>query len=224
MKRMTWLSVVAAAAIAVGCERTDRVETTTPAVGTSGVETVSSSDRDFVRDLTIANTAEVELGRLANEHAASPAVKKFGQMMIDDHSKAGEKLKAITTQHNITASALLDDKHRDLKETLAKLNGADFDRKYIDTMIDGHQDVLDKLESRIDKDTLAAWKAQVKDTVGKATPQDKAQAAAVTPERSDNPITMAINGWAAEAYPTVSAHLDAAKTVKEQLDKRRPTN
>ena len=33
------------------------------------------------------------------------------------------------------------------------------------------------------------------------------------PEKSDNAVTMSINEWAAEAYPTVQAHLEAAKTL-----------
>jgi hypothetical protein len=43
------------------------------------------------------------------------------------------------------------------------------------------------------------------------------------PEKSDNAVTMSINQWAAEAYPTVQAHLDAAKTIDSAI-KRRSTN
>ena len=44
------------------------------------------------------------------------------------------------------------------------------------------------------------------------------------PERSDNQITSAINQWAADAYPTVQAHLTSAKSLKNTTDKRRMTN
>jgi hypothetical protein len=43
------------------------------------------------------------------------------------------------------------------------------------------------------------------------------------PEKSDNGVTMSINQRAAEAYPTVQAHLDAAKTIDSAI-KRRSTN
>ena len=39
--------------------------------------------------------AEVELGRLATEKASRSEVKEFGQMMIDDHSKANTQLTKI---------------------------------------------------------------------------------------------------------------------------------
>jgi putative membrane protein len=96
MKR-TWIVWIAlTAAVAVGCNRSDRTGATdnAGAVGTSGEagSKVSGKDRDFVHDVAVANMAEVELGRLATERAADPAVKKFGQMMIDDHTKAASSL------------------------------------------------------------------------------------------------------------------------------------
>ena len=42
--------------------------------------------------------AEVELGRLAVEKASNDDVKKFGQRMVDDHSKANEELKEIAAK------------------------------------------------------------------------------------------------------------------------------
>jgi putative membrane protein len=45
--------------------------------------------------------AEVELAKLARDHAASADVKQFAQMMIDDHTKAGDQLKQIATSNSI---------------------------------------------------------------------------------------------------------------------------
>ena len=223
MRRMVVLPLALAAALAAGCDRGDRRETT-GAVGTSGEvdnKTVKSADADFVRDLSIASTAEVELGKLAAERAANAQVKQFAQMMISDHTKARESLNAIAERHHILTTALMDEKHRELKEKLAALKGAEFDREYISAMADGHQDVLDKLESRVDTEKLADWKTQLKDKV--TGTREPATAATVTPERSDNPTTMDINEWAAQSYPTVAAHLDKATSLNDTMKKRRPT-
>jgi putative membrane protein len=117
----------------------------------------------------------------------------------------------VASQHSIAVPAQLDDKHNDLRDKLSKLQGADFDREYMDAMVDGHQDVADKLESRIDRAKLQDWKAQ------------RSQMTAVAPEKSDDPVTMSINQWAADTYPTVVAHLDAAKTLDTTV-KQRKTN
>jgi hypothetical protein len=58
MKRMGFLAIALAAVVAVGCDRShkDVAKTTTAgdpaAVGTSGANKVSSSDKDFVSDLS----------------------------------------------------------------------------------------------------------------------------------------------------------------------------
>jgi putative membrane protein len=224
MRRTVMLPIALAAALAAGCNRTDRRDTTTGAVGTSGEadrSQVNSSDRDFVKDLSVANVAEIELGKLAAEHAASPKVKKFAQMMIDDHTKARDSLSAVASKHNIMTTALLDNKHRDLKDKLAALKGVDFDREYMDAMVDGHKDVADKLESRVDKEKLADWKTQMKDAL--TAKREPAAAVTVTPERSDNPVTMDLNQWAADAYPVVARHLDSATTLNDTIKKRRST-
>jgi putative membrane protein len=230
--RRTWVVCMAlAATVALGCNRSDRADVTatdrdTGAVGTSGASDrnkVSSGDRDFVHDVTIANMAEIELGRLATERGVNPEVKKFARMMVDDHTKAGNQLKSVASRHNIEVPNQLDDKHNDLRDKLSKLQGADFDREYIDAMVDGHQDVADKLESRIDKAKLQEWKAQMGDRTTGRKAEERGQTTAVVPEKSDNAVTMSINQWAADTYPTVQKHLDAAKTLQTNV-KRRTTN
>jgi putative membrane protein len=231
MRRIGFLPLALAAVVAIGCEsnRTDTTATTADpaAVGTAGEADRNKpgmGDKDFVNDLAIAGTAEVELGRMASERGASPEVKKFGKMMVDDHTAAADKLKAIATRHNIEWPATLDDKHRDLRDKLAKLQGAEFDREYMSAMVEGHEDVVGKLESRIDKETLSKWKTETTDQVAGQKAKVEGKAISVMPERSDNAVTTSINQWAADAYPTTQAHLSTAKELNKGLSKRRTTN
>jgi putative membrane protein len=226
MKRYGFLSMALVAALTVGCNSNNNKDvnasnpSTGGAVGTAGTDNkVSNGDKDFVKDIATANIAEVELGRMALDKAVSPDVKKFAQMMVDDHTKANEDLTTLASQDNIAIPSGLDDKHNDLRDKLAKKTGADFDKDYIDAMVDGHKDVMDKLESRIDKDTLSKWKARSKDENGNKV-DAKVEVDAVTPEKSDNAITMGLNSWAAKTYPVVSAHLDAAKKLQDTVKKR----
>ena len=220
MKRMAILVVAAVTTFGIGCN-TDRRSNSAdnPAVGTSGRTDVSRGDLDFVKDLTIANMAEIELGRMAAERAANAEVKRFGQMMVDDHTVAGNKLKPIATEHSIPMPTELDDKHRDLRERLSKLQGAEFDREYIKAMVDGHGDVIDKLESRIDKERLAEYKAKYENRdTGRKTSED-IKVDALVPEKSDDRVTISVNQWAAESYPVVYGHLQKAKVLNEVIRK-----
>lgn len=229
MKRYGLLTMALVAAVTIGCNSSDRnnANANNPSgspVGTAGTaddrNNVSMGDKDFVKDVSAANMAEIELGRLAAEHGTNAEVKKFGQMMVDDHTKAGDKLSAIASQHSIAMATEIDDKHRDLHDKLSKLQGAEFDREYIDAMVDGHNDVLDKLGSRVDKKSLEDYKAKTADRVTGEKIDEKIDASTIVPEKSDNAVTMSINEWAASSYPVVQAHLESAKNIQNTLKKR----
>jgi putative membrane protein len=220
MKRIAILAVAAMATFGIGCNSDRRTSSADTAVGTTGRATdVSRGDRDFVNDLTIANMAEIELGRMATEKAASAEVKRFGQMMVDDHTAAGDKLKPIATKHSIPMPAELDEKHRDLRDKLAKLSGAEFDREYMKAMVSGHEDVADKLESRIDKERLTEYKTKNANPVTGRKTTEEIKVDTVMPEKSDDLVTMSINQWAADSYPVVWGHLQRAKALDETIRK-----
>ena len=228
MKRTYFLTLVLAAALAGGCRGKDDERAAAPpaggAVGTSGeAADVKSADKDFVRDAAIAGMAEIEIGRMALDRSRDTNVKKFAQMMIDDHTKAGESLKSVAATHRIEVPAQVDDDHRDKAEALGKKNGTEFDQDYADAMVDGHQAFVDKLESRVDKDTLAEWKSKNVDPASGKKMEGKAEAISIVPEKSDNPVTLSLNEWAAATYPTAFAHLQAAKDLQKGVKRRTTT-
>ena len=220
MKRIAIMAVAAVATFGTACNTDRRANTADqPAVGTAGRTDVSRGDRDFVNDLTIAGMAEIELGKMAAEKAANAEVKRFGQMMVDDHTAAANKLKPIATANSIPMPAQLDDKHRDLHDKLAKLSGAEFDREYMKAMVDGHEDVVDKLESRIDKERLTEYKTRNSNPATGRKTTEEIKVDTVLPEKSDDRVTMSINQWAADSYPVVWTHLQKAKALDETLRK-----
>jgi len=77
---------------------------------------MSAADKKFVRDAAQGGMAEVELGKLATEKASSDDVKKFGQRMVDDHSKANEELKQVANSEGVQLPAKLNAKDEMTKE------------------------------------------------------------------------------------------------------------
>jgi putative membrane protein len=116
---------------------------------------MSASDKKFVRAAAEGGLAEVELGKLATEKASSEDVKKFGQRMVDDHSKANDELKKVASNQGIELPEHLSAKDKSLKERLSKLDGASFDKAYMASMVKDHKaDVADfEKESDSGKDT-----------------------------------------------------------------------
>ncbi len=98
-----------------------------------------SEDIEFVLDAAKGGLAEVQLGKLATERGQSDEVKKFGQRMVDDHSKANDQLKSIAESKSIKLPQDLEGKDKALMQRLEKLNGAAFDRAYMTAMVTDHQ-------------------------------------------------------------------------------------
>jgi putative membrane protein len=129
---------------------------------------LAQGDRKFVMDVARGNMAEVELGKLAAEKGTADSVKQFGKRMADDHGKANAELKDMAEKKGVTLPSDLDAKHRQLRDRLAKLNGADFDRAYANEMVKDHKkDVADfKREAKGAKDPdLKAWASKTLPTL-----------------------------------------------------------
>jgi putative membrane protein len=130
--------------------------TTTSTTTTVGAKAkLSAADRQFVMKAAEGGMAEVELGRLAASKGTDPDVKAFGQRMVDDHSKANDKLKTIATEEGVTLPTALKGEMKAMHDKLSKASGAEFDKMYMSHMVKDHQkDVKEfEKESTSGKDT-----------------------------------------------------------------------
>jgi predicted outer membrane protein len=221
---LLWVAVAALGVIISSCS--EREGTRQPSgVGTGGAG-ANLSDDEFVRDVALKNLVAVELSRIALDKATHPDIKSFAQVMIDDHGAAGQSLKSIVSGQPIEWPMQVDEKHRKTADELTRKHGPTFDVEYVKAMVEGHQDLAAKLESRLDVQSLADWKtAAAARTDSKAMPEPRISLrdVQVRPNKSDNEVTMKINQWAADTYPVAQKHLDTARGL-ETATKRRSTN
>ena len=124
------------------------------AKGAMDKSSVNAIDHHFVKKAAQGSLAEVELGKMATEKGQSDEVKKFGQRMIDDHTRTNDQLKQLASSKGITLPNDLDAKDKATKKRLSKLSGEQFDRAYMNDMVTDHtKDVSDfKKESTGAKD------------------------------------------------------------------------
>ena len=67
--------------------------------------TVDTTDRGYVELLTRAHNDEIEAGRNALAGTQNPKVRAFAQKLVDDHTKALEKLNPIATRLGVSTMA-----------------------------------------------------------------------------------------------------------------------
>jgi putative membrane protein len=106
----------------------------------SGSSAASAKDKLFVTKAMQGSMAEVQLGQLASQNASSQQVKDFGQKMVDDHTKLNEQMKPVAAQLGITPPTSVSPKQQALMTKLQGLNGAAFDKAYVDAMVADHKE------------------------------------------------------------------------------------
>jgi putative membrane protein len=160
MKKATFAAIVLSLAVAPAVAGQD---TASKPPRSSG-----SADLTFVLDAAKGGMAEVELGQLAADKASSDDVKKFGQRMVTDHSKANDELKTLAQSKSITLPSQVDAKDKATHDRLAKLSGAAFDRAYMAHMVTDHRKDVGEFrkESTAGKDSdVKAWAAKTLPTL-----------------------------------------------------------
>jgi len=101
--------------------------------------TANVTDIVFTKMLAMGSRAEVELGKLAGSRASAPGVKSFAQRMVKDHDDANSRLASAARASKVDLPKDLDAEHVAARGELDRLNGKDFDLKYIDSQIKDHQ-------------------------------------------------------------------------------------
>ena len=87
----------------------------------------SMGDEKFAIKAAQGGIAEVKLGELAQEKAQNEAVRKFGQRMVEEHTKANHRLKEAALKEKISLPKEMDKKDQATYDALAKLSGAEFE-------------------------------------------------------------------------------------------------
>jgi putative membrane protein len=142
-------------------------------------------DSEFLVDQAEVNLAEIEIGKLAQTKGTNPEVKKFGKMLVDDHTKAASEVSALAQAKNFTLPTSLTEDGQEEYKKLNEKSGADFDKKFADMMIDGHEKAIKKLE-----------------------------------EASKDAKDADVRTWASNNIAGLTAHLEHAKLLKQNLDKK----
>src|SRR3978361_1933117 len=82
----------------------------------------------FLKKAIEGNYTEVEMAKLAQQNGRSEDVKKFGQMLNDDHSAANQKAIDVARSMGLTAPNGPNAKQKADYDKMSKMSGSQFDR------------------------------------------------------------------------------------------------
>lgn len=179
MKKLSLTAIIAAAMIFSACNGNTSTSTTTDSTtatnnsnavvnndttsGNSmnkdtGSAMVGSDATEFAQEAATGGMMEVQLGQIAQKNGASAAVKDFGKMMVEDHTKLNDQLKDLASRKNVTLPTAVTNEQQNEIDKLSKETGKDFDKDYVSMMVDDHQKDIDKFKNARDKISDADFK------------------------------------------------------------------
>ncbi len=141
----------------------DNTTVVSPTDSTTGV--VNSADAETAKKFVEGTIMEVKLGNIAQQNAANAKVKEFGKMMISDHTKGGDELRAIASKKGWTVPAELGAEKKAKYDELAAKKGADFDKTYASFMVEDHKEDIEEYTKASNGAADADLKAYAKKTL-----------------------------------------------------------
>lgn len=117
----------------------------------------ADSAGDFLMKAAKGDNAEIMMGKLAQQKGQSAGVKKFGQTLVTDHTKAKNEVATLATSMSVSMPSDVMPDAQQAYDKLAQTNGAEFDRMFVSHMVEDHQ-----------KD-IAAFTKEAKEHDGKAS-------------------------------------------------------
>ncbi len=170
MKRpMRWAIIGPTLAILplAACSSTNKAATEVQSAAQAQVNpTLSTTDTNFINQAAAGGTAEVQLGELAAKKGGTPAVRRFGQQMVRDHTPVNQQLTQLAQTKQLSPSTSLDAPHQQTYDTLNGLRGRAFDRKYLQGQSTDHQDQLTLFQTEAQSGTDPDVKAFAAQNVG----------------------------------------------------------
>ena len=104
------------------------------------------------------NQIEIDLGKLAEKRGSTQAVKDYGKTLVTDHQQNDKDLMAFAKKHGQKIPAekpITDDDKKAAKDAKAMtdrlhtLKGAEFDREYLQMMVNDHEKELATIDTNV---------------------------------------------------------------------------
>lgn len=103
---------------------------------------LSIEDQNFVKAIALSGMVEIAIGKLAKEMSKDTAIQNFGSLLATHHQQLAKDLKDVVAQRDIHFPEKLDDIHQQKIDSLKAVSSSDFDRTFLQMMINDHNTAL----------------------------------------------------------------------------------
>ena len=119
----------------------------------------SEQDKTFMQGQQETNLAEISLGKVVMERAASAEVRALAAELVKAHDAVMQENMAISERLGIALPTAPSAKQQAMASHVQSLSGAAFDTAYVDGQVDGHKTSVASAEKEISSGSHADVKA-----------------------------------------------------------------
>lgn len=129
---------------------TDTAATDTATSAPAAAATPASHAAQFLSDAIQTNNAEIKFGQAAQSMGYTQAVRDFGKMLVDDHTKANGQATQLAQSMNVVVPTGVKPDDMAAYNMATSMSGAGFDKDFAADMVKGHQKAIDMFQKEAD--------------------------------------------------------------------------
>jgi putative membrane protein len=136
-------------------------DTTATATGTK----LDHRDNAFIKEASQGGLAEIEMGRMAEQHAQNAQVKQLAERLVQDHTKANQQLMQIAQQDGVNLPPAASRKESHTENKLQGKTGAAFDKAFVEHALTDHEKDIKKFQTELQNTKSPQLKAWIEQTL-----------------------------------------------------------
>ncbi|GAB3171005.1 hypothetical protein GCM10027291_23340 [Telluribacter humicola] len=121
---------------------------------------VAATDRQFLENAVLRNQLDMQIGQVARTRATTDEVRRFGEILLRNGNSISEELNALVEKKKLTLPAMEALTSQPEVDQLLNATEANFNQKFISTIIDSRRRTLDIFEQQVRKgqdNELRSW-------------------------------------------------------------------
>ncbi|PRD51400.1 DUF4142 domain-containing protein [Sphingobacterium gobiense] len=123
----------------------------------------ANRDQEFLTKAVSSNQFEIALGTQALKQSENEEIKRYGQMLINDHTKVLEELQDAALAKKLVVPNGMEENQASILESLSVLSGADFDNAFKDVAVKTHESAIVLFENaanNLSDQEFRSWAAE----------------------------------------------------------------
>jgi len=119
---------------------------------------VNADGLTFIKTAHEAGLTEIEASKIAKKNSTNSQVTAFADMMITDHTAMGVDVDTLASQKFVSVVAHVNNEDKAKLDSLAKKTGPEFDKAYMEMMVDGHKEASELFKENLESNYRAVRK------------------------------------------------------------------